>query len=129
MKNATLFACALSALIFVSCDKETIDAPFAIAGITMENYPKVDGSTTTIGLQNLIACKLLGYKYGWVDDIFLDGANTKNTLSYRLYHYTTEVYAVIRSDLDKTSMAHKIYDLLLSEAGSKIIKESGYIPY
>ncbi|MDR1356175.1 MAG: substrate-binding domain-containing protein [Tannerellaceae bacterium] len=66
MKNRNLFAWALLAFGFVSCEKEATDvSPFVINGITMENYPKTDGSTTTIGLRNLIACKLLGFKYDW----------------------------------------------------------------
>lgn len=36
-----------------------------ITGITFENYPKVDGSTSTKPLNALIACKLLGIGYEW----------------------------------------------------------------
>jgi phosphate transport system substrate-binding protein len=313
MKKLNLLIWVVLALVFVSCEKETIDDLFVINGITMENYPKIDGSTTTIGLQNLIACKLLGYKYGWSDQLFMwDGAYAisptenvpdrywecvttskthdsfinlidekvdfiltarvmsddekahavnsgvslietpfaldafvfitnpenpvkslstkqiqdiytgkitnwrevggknaaihpyrrninsgsqelmeslvmkdltmmyfpdevniytmmgvyhgiasdvdglcytiyyynefmvrdkiaktvavdgaypnKSTLTNKSYPYTTDVYAVIRSDLDKTSMAYKIYELLLSDAGKSVIRESGYIP-
>jgi len=49
------------------------------------------------------------------------------TIGDRSYPYTTEVYAVIRSDMDESSMAYKIYEWLQTEAGRQVIKESGYI--
>jgi phosphate transport system substrate-binding protein len=52
----------------------------------------------------------------------------KNTISNGAYPYVAEVYAVIRSDLDKSSMAYQLYELLQTQAGKKIIAESGYIP-
>jgi phosphate transport system substrate-binding protein len=59
-----------------------------------------------------------------VDGVYPDSKTIKN----KTYPYTTEVYAVIRSDLDKSSIAYRIYELLLSEAGQPVIAESGYIP-
>ena len=52
-----------------------------------------------------------------------------NTLKNREYGYTTNVYAVIREDLDKSSTAYKLYELLLTASGQSVINESGYIPY
>ncbi len=52
-----------------------------------------------------------------------------NTLKMRAYPYTTEVYVVIRKDLEENSMAYKLYELLLSPKGQDIVGESGYIPY
>jgi len=43
------------------------------------------------------------------------------------YPYVAEVYAVIRSDLDESSMAYKIYEWLQTENGKQVITESGYI--
>jgi phosphate transport system substrate-binding protein len=60
-----------------------------------------------------------------VDGIYPD----YNSLRKREYPYTTEVYVSIREDLDKSSMAYGLYELLLSNAGKKVIKESGYVPY
>ena len=51
----------------------------------------------------------------------------KQTISNRSYPYTTEVYAVIRSDIDKSSMAYKIYEWLQTERGRQAISKSGYI--
>ncbi|MDR2894629.1 MAG: InlB B-repeat-containing protein [Alistipes sp.] len=36
-----------------------------IEGLTLENYPRVDGATSTRALNHMIACKLLGMEYTW----------------------------------------------------------------
>jgi phosphate transport system substrate-binding protein len=49
-------------------------------------------------------------------------------ISSRVYTYTTEVYVVIRKDQKENSKAFQLRDWLLSAAGQKVIKESGYVP-
>ncbi|MDR2679952.1 MAG: substrate-binding domain-containing protein, partial [Tannerella sp.] len=67
MKNlALLLTVGFLSVMIAGCEKDDYE-PFKITGLTIDNYPKVDGSTTTLGLQYLIACKLLGYPYGWYD--------------------------------------------------------------
>ena len=51
----------------------------------------------------------------------------KQTISNRSYPYAAEVYAVIRSDTDKSSMVYKIYEWLQTEDGRQAISKSGYI--
>lgn len=51
------------------------------------------------------------------------------TISNKTYPYVAEVYAVIREDLDHSSLAYKIYEWILTEAGKHTISESGYISY
>ena len=60
----------------------------------------------------------------FVDDIYPD----KESISNGSFPFVAEVLAVIRSDLDKSSMAYKLYELLQTEAGKKAIAESGYVP-
>ena len=60
-----------------------------------------------------------------VDDVIPNYENIKT----RNYPFTTEVYVVIRNDLDENSNAYKLKDWLLSEGGQKVVKESGYVPY
>lgn len=60
-----------------------------------------------------------------VDGVYPDS----NTLKNREYPYTTDVYAVVREDLDKSSMAYKLFELLLTNSGQKVIEESGYVAY
>lgn len=52
----------------------------------------------------------------------------KISILTRKYPFVAEVYAMIRSDLDKISMAYKLYELLQTKAGKSVIAESGYIP-
>ncbi len=51
------------------------------------------------------------------------------TLKKKQYIYTTDVYVVIREDLDKSSTAYQLYQWLLTDEGQNVIAESGYIPY
>ena len=39
-----------------------------IEGLTMDNYPRVDGSTSTDPLNSIIAARLLDLEYGWTKD-------------------------------------------------------------
>lgn len=66
---------------------------------------------------------------GYIKTIAIDGVRPDiETISDKSYPYTTEVYAVIRSDIDKSSMAYKVYQWLQTEEGRQAIKKSGYIP-
>ena len=42
-----------------------------IEGLTMDNYPRVDGSTSTNPLNVIIAANLLGLEYEWISDGYL----------------------------------------------------------
>lgn len=63
----------LSLCILMGCTKDDVPDPFLIEGINMENYPKVDCSTSTSLLQKLIACKLLGVGYNWQENMLFGG--------------------------------------------------------
>lgn len=66
MKNLSHLLLEFLLILFLfSCEKDPIDSAFYIEGITTENYPRVDGSTSTAPLQTLIACKLLNCRYEW----------------------------------------------------------------
>ena len=68
---------------------------------------------------------------GWgVKTIAINGVHpTKETIANKTYPLNAEVYAVIRSDLNQSSTAYKLYELLQTETGKNVIKESGYVPY
>lgn len=68
LKAIMLFLCVL-----MGCSKDDLPDPFLIEGITMDNYPKVDCSTSTQILQSLIACKLLGMGYDWQENMIFGG--------------------------------------------------------
>ncbi|GAA6253728.1 hypothetical protein F050043D4_47630 [Bacteroides thetaiotaomicron] len=57
----------------LSCSKDDDYNPFVIEGVSMSNYPKVDCSTSTQMLQTIIACKLLGVKYEWKENMLFGG--------------------------------------------------------
>lgn len=51
----------------------------------------------------------------------------RNTIKNRTYPFTSEVYMMIRSDLDRSSMAYKVYEFMRTEAGKRIVDASGYV--
>lgn len=69
MKNFGIF---LITFWLFSCNSKDIAPTLALEGITLDNYPKVDGSTSLEPLQTLIACKLLGGRYEWRQNLFTD---------------------------------------------------------
>ena len=62
-------------------------------------------------------------KYIAIEGIYPDKKNIGN----KSYPLVAEVYAVIRSDLDESSMAYKVYEWLQTEEGKQVIRESGYL--
>ena len=85
----------------------------------------VDGICYTVYYYKEFMARAEAVKHISVDGVYPD----YNTLENGVYPYTTNVYAVIRGDLDNSSTAYNLYQWLLTEAGEKVIKESGYIPY
>lgn len=51
-----------------------------------------------------------------------------NNIFNELYPYTTEVYVVIRDDLDPDSNSYKLRDWILGIDGQGVVIESGYVP-
>jgi len=97
------------------------DTKFKITGLTIDNYPNVDGSTSTAPLNTFVACKLLDIIYIWTQGSYSSG--------WGIQPYFKDNPTAIRSDLDKSSMAYKLYELLQTEDGKRVIGESGYLPY
>jgi phosphate transport system substrate-binding protein len=62
----------LTVLSLSSCEDSSDKSPIEINldSLTINNYPKVDGSTSAHPLQVLIACKLLDVEYSWVPSWF-----------------------------------------------------------
>jgi phosphate transport system substrate-binding protein len=51
-----------------------------------------------------------------------------NTVKDGTYPFISKVHVAIRSDLDRNSMAYKLYEWLQTRAANAAISESGYIP-
>lgn len=52
---------------------------------------------------------------------------TKENIENGSYPYISEVYAAVRSDIDKASMAYKVFEFLTTAGGQAVVKESGYV--
>jgi len=50
------------------------------------------------------------------------------SIQSREYPFTTEVYAVVRSDLPTDSVAYRLMEWVLSAEGQAVVAESGYVP-
>jgi phosphate transport system substrate-binding protein len=98
----------LSMAFFSSCNEEADDyGNFKIEGLTLENYPKVDGSTSTAPLNNLTASILLGYNYEWQQALFQNG----------LWQLITDLPDEFVSERIKASQTHQAFiNLIDSEA-------------
>ena len=71
MNKFTLIAVSFLFAIFIctNCNKNEPNSNEEFVGIediSFENYPKVDGSTSTQALNMMVACKLLGVQYKWM---------------------------------------------------------------
>jgi phosphate transport system substrate-binding protein len=78
------------------------------------------------------------YSVFYYREMILRGASTKtisvegiypnkSTIANNSYPLVAEVYAIIRSDTDKSSMTYKLYELLQTQEGKRVIAESGYV--
>ena len=68
------------------------------------------------------------YEYYVVPRISVNGIYPQySTIKDKSYPFVAPVYAIIRSDLDKNSMAYKVYEWLQTEEGKSVIEQSGYI--
>ncbi|MDR2968731.1 MAG: substrate-binding domain-containing protein [Tannerellaceae bacterium] len=54
-------------VICTGCNKDDEEVFTGIENISFENYPKVDGSTSSSVLNMMVACKLLGVSYRWME--------------------------------------------------------------
>lgn len=66
-KLSGIFLIVCSIVGLFGCEKEEVEdnIVFKIEGLTVDNYPRVDGSSSTAPLNTLIACKLFGWGYEW----------------------------------------------------------------
>lgn len=69
---------------------------------------------------------IIGYNSTRALDV--DGvAMTKENIMNGTYPYITEVYASVRSDIDRDSPAYRMFEFLTTPAGQAMVDESGYI--
>lgn len=90
-------------IICSSCNKENDENKefVGIENISFDNYPKVDGSTSSSVLSMMVACKLLGAPYRWIEP----GIVSEWTL-HPVYEELPEQYRDFFSERIKTSRTH-----------------------
>ena len=110
-------------------------------GLTMINWPEmITGGMA--GPFNSIGHDINGIAYTpyfyysimtrdqtWAKCIAVNGIEpNKKNISNNTYPYVSEIYAAVRSDIDKASNAYKLFELLTTSYGQNIVKECGYVP-
>ena len=111
-------------------DLDIIDFPvswevvFTMTGAFEKVRGNPDGICYTFYYYREYVLKELNVKSAAIEGI----APTKESIKDNTYPLATEVYAIIRSDTDKSSMAYKLYEFLQTEIGKQVISESGYLP-
>ena len=94
----------------------------------MSPYYQIEGNETGIAFTPFYYYNVMidneNTKAIGVNDIAMTKANIMNGT----YPYITDVYAAVRSDIDKSSTAYKIFDFLTTTGGQAIVEESGYVP-
>ena len=105
--SALIFGVALN-----SCDKNDQKVEEEIVGIediTLENYPKVDGSTSSSVLNVMVACKLLGLSYEWYNMLGLGEWNLSPVWEGISEEYKSDFWEHV-----KTSQTHGAFMNLIN---------------
>ncbi|MBO7606862.1 MAG: substrate-binding domain-containing protein [Paludibacteraceae bacterium] len=110
-------------------------------GLTIADFPEMQIGTTMMSPYYQLEDDTAGiaftpfYYYKVMVDskkvraVGVDGVEmTKENVMNGTYPYTSKVYTAVRSDIDKSSVAYKLFEFLSSEAGQAIVDESGYVP-
>lgn len=109
-------------------------------GLTMKKWPEMIGGSMLSPFHSILFdANGIGYTvYYYYDRIVRQPAQyptvaingtrpSHESIRMRKYPYTTHVYAAIRADTDKSSMAYRMFEFLSSDAARKVIDESGYV--
>ena len=111
-----------------------------MVGLTIKDFPEMQIGTTMMAPYYQLEQDTAGiaftpfYYYkvmvgsGSTKAIGVNGvAMTKENIKNDTYPYTSHVYTAVRSDIDKSSMAYRLFEFLTSEEGQAIVDESGYV--
>ncbi len=120
MSKLTLISILVFSVIILctGCDKGNDDNEeyVGIENISFENYPKVDGSTSSSVLNMMVACKLLGASYHWLEP----GVMSEWTL-HPVYDELPEQYRTFFVDRIKTSRTHGAFVNLINKEADIIL--------
>jgi phosphate transport system substrate-binding protein len=133
MKNfkITLTFGLIFGLLFPSCEKSDEDMGVVINGLTAENYPNVDCSTSAGPLQAIIYCELLGLNYSWERNLALDNVYfvSPDIDDYTAFYEKTNVsgthgayVSLINKESDLILVARELSDDELDAASSERVE-------
>ena len=111
-----------------------------MVGLTIKDFPEIQIGTTMMAPyyqleQDTAGIAFTPFNYykvimgsGSTKAIGVNGvAMTKETIKNDTYPYTSNVYTAVRSDIDKSSMAYRLFEFLTTDEGQAIVDESGYV--
>ena len=101
-----------------------------MAGLTIKEFPEMQIGTTMMTPYYQIENDETGIAFTpfYYYNVMVDTESTKAIIMNETYPYITDVYAAVRSDIDKSSIAYKVFDFLTTTEGQDIVEESGYVP-
>lgn len=111
-----------------------------MVGLTIKDFPEIQIGSTMMAPYYQLEQDTAGiaftpfYYYkvmvgsGSTKAIGVNGvAMTKENIKNDSYPYTSNVYTAVRSDIDKSSVAYRLFEFLTTEEGQAIVDESGYV--
>ncbi len=102
--------------------------PMYVGQFMMSPYSQLESDKQGIGFSPFYYYSVI-VDNGSTKAIGIDGIPmTKENIRNNTYPYITEVYAAVRSDIDRNSTAYELFEFLTTPIGQKIIEESGYVP-
>ena len=107
MKKIFLVFCVL-AFLFIGCSDDNYPSSY-IEGLTIHNFPVIDGSTSTYPLNLIIASRLLGINYDWV--------YSSSSMSWRVEPRKVDLSNIVKSSQTHNSIINLIdknVDIILS---------------
>lgn len=104
------------------------DFPELQVGLTMMSpYYQIEDDTQGIGYSPFYYYSVI-VDNGSTKAIAINGVEmTKENVRNNHYPFTTEVFAAIRSDIDRKSAAYRLFEFLTTPEGQDIVNESGYV--
>ena len=112
-----------------------------MVGLTIKDFPEMQIGTTMMSPYYQLDNDVAGiaytpfYYFTYISGtasskvIGVNGVPmTKENVKNGTYPYTSNVYAAVRSDIDKSSMAYRMFEFLTTGEGQAIVAESGYVP-
>ncbi len=104
------------------------DFPELQVGLTMMSpYYQIEADTQGIGYSPFYYYSVI-VDNGSTKAIAINGVEmTKENVKNASYPFTTEVFAAVRSDIDRNSTAYKLFEFLTTPEGQAIVNESGYV--